>query len=449
MKHIKIQLFAFFFLLIFFGFYFYNPYAFLGFLDLHSKSDLKFFNYNLHVKGLAALDNIPNKSRNGNGADYKGILHAYLSTTSEEFNYKKNISSSYQTSSSAFENRINLYKRAFSNFTLHNQNMYNSLIEVNKSITGIKILPKNLENYYEYNASITSYKDKYLMIYRAAKKLCSETKLNSPAKCQNMFYDNKFFAIFLDKNLNVISAPKEISAKLPNCFDNLCIVNDARLIKFKNNYYIIYNNNIEDVIANMNIAKLEITDNDIKITQTSKISLPFKPLRAEKNWAPLVLKDHLFLIYSIEPETITLDLDPETGLCQTASYNKFNSGYSFGNLRGGTNFIETGKKDEYFAIVHSVVNFYNNKNILSKKYYITGITLTCAETGCKVAKLGYTPLLHDYVDPGNTSNLSAIFPEGLIEQDNKLVTSLGLNDKQIMLITLDKDKYIQNLAEVN
>jgi len=314
----------------------------------------------------------------------------------------------------------------------------------NESIISNKLLSiKNVS----FNPSIIDFKGKTYLVARENKVLCPVDK----ERCISYYYNlSRFYEMRDDLSL---SQGEIISDSLPLCNGYVCTAEDMRFFQIKGDLYVIYNQkvklqlNIWEQVCAVYIAKVDIVNK--KLTNITKLTLPFKPQFREKNWSPLVKDNKLFLVYSMDPKFILLAVDIETGLTTISGKElDYKSSWSFGELKGGTPFVEI-EKDRYLSFVHSSVPLYrfdSKMGVFTKslKYYMTGLIITCDELmQCKPTDIYPYPILDNFAE--YYDNLSVIFPAGLIVEKDKFIVSYGLNDQQSGIVEIDRKKYLEHM----
>jgi len=298
--------------------------------------------------------------------------------------------------------------------------VYNLSKRADGSIIKNFIFDINLPFYYAHNSSIIKNKDGYNLYTRYSTYNCNILSLinREKDKINNFKYYTQEFIIksYLDKNFN-IKDYKLLTIGLP--YEN---IHDLRVFNFKNKNYLLGTyqyNNLKDyytcpvlVDDNMNYIKLYITNID-DIKQTTN-----------KNWAPLINKNKLFLIHKHNP-LIIVEPNLETGKCNIIFKGKYQK--NIPNISGSTPYINIGK-NRYLGLVHYF--FY----ILGKRHYIHYFVI-----------INYTNDKNPFIEKLSKSicfegNCGIEFAMGLIEShDNKsFIVTYGKNDCSSKALILSK-----------
>lgn len=306
----------------------------------------------------------------------------------------------------------------------------------------------NLSGEYEfldgYNASTILYKDTELTISRYTKTLASNALLNLN---DHLAYQYNLYHEKLLPTLN-----KEIE-NTPH---------DPRIFIWKNKLYMLFNTelptvsklrrNLMDVrvTREMRLSTLEFDNNkSLKVARTVTLSMP-NQIPIEKNWAPLVYNNKLYLIYSLYPELIVLEPNLKTGKCKEIQRSPSNLTVNPNNLRGGTNYIPINER-QFISFAHHAVLFAPAviKNIQRRSYYMTPVILTVDDNEqFQLTHISDTPILSNVIPRNHDYYAQVIFPSGLYEKNGEYKVSVGVNDQENYLLSIDKEKLLRDVLHL-
>jgi len=288
-------------------------------------------------------------------------------------------------------------------------------IGIVKTIKEIKI--QNIKN--PINACIEDYKDnKYILSFRIVEK------------------SSTFIGIsFLDQNLNEIKNYKKIDTKSTAS-------EDARIFKFNNDYFLIYNDlmPIAHFCRTIHLAKLN--DQTLEIEYKTILDQHIKTV--EKNWSPFIYQNKLFFTYKLIPHK-TMELkDPSINNLKhyifpnNPCYSRFF--WKWGKPRGGT--PAKLLDGEYLAFFHSC--FGKKKK---KKLYVMGAYTFQACPPYKITKVSKFPLIF-----ANNKKTRIYFPTGFVIKNENgkdlIYLSYGENDQISKIAIIDKEKLFENMQSV-
>ncbi len=231
---------------------------------------------------------------------------------------------------------------------------------------------------------------------------------------------------------------------------------DPRLIKIGDSFYIAYNNILNDTDLDkrrMLISKLHYNEGKFYIFNPEPIlSFSGDPKNwIEKNWAPFDYKGDIHFSYSLNPHRV-FKLSPDSTSCETLSIHHANIDWKWGELRGGTPALLDGKS--YLGFFHS---FLDMKSVQSKgqkiSHYFMGayrfqpnypFALTHISREPIIGTTFYNPPEYPTWKP-----LRAIFPGGLIFDDQYIWVVYGRQDHECFVVKIDKERLMNSLVPVN
>lgn len=278
-------------------------------------------------------------------------------------------------------------------------NIYNSLGTFHFDTIQILKLP-TIFGQKNYNACIIENKLFYRSVLKIGEDVLKVCDLNFNEEKELFTYDeNKG-----EKKLDVFS------------YFNNVHVEDPRVIRHKNNWFICYTDGYKVYIAKL--------DNDFNTLYSHQLHKPeeIKFLGGdgrEKNWIPFSYKDSIGIWYSDNPRTFLIYNDKETKLefdyfIKTEQIVKV----SYGNVRGGCSpILYSNEEEEWIWFFHT---FHD------KKYKI-GAYIT---KDFKITKILSEPLC-----AGNP----IIFPCGAILKNNNFYISMGVDDKNVGILQVSKN----------
>jgi hypothetical protein len=180
---------------------------------------------------------------------------------------------------------------------------------------------------------------------------------------------------------------------------------------------------------------------DNKIDRSFLIHSPFDEFR-EKNWMPLVIKEDLYFVYSIEPLIIFKYLDNKLiNVNDSVSANTIHTKkYPFS---GSSPFICIN--NEYLAVVHKrhSLNPLYKLYLKIKKYIFSFVNISTDYNVKKIQFLHYFVLLDSSFDkitiskPFYFEEIGVEFAAGISILDNKIYLSYGVLDKLSKIIVLN------------
>lgn len=284
-------------------------------------------------------------------------------------------------------------------------------IGIVKDVKEIKI--KNVKN--PLNASIEEYLDNYILAFRINEKKSSYIGIS-----------------FLDKNFEEIGNFKKIDVETNSA-------EDPRIFKFKNDYFLLYNDTlpIKHFSRAMHLAKINL--NTFNIDYKTVLDQHIKTV--EKNWVPILSQNELLFGYKLKPHKIMqLDDLKKNSLKHLIFPNAYFSRlfWKWGTPRGGSpaKLID----NQYLAFFHSY--FGGKKN----RCYVMGAYTFEAHEPYKITKISKFPIIF------GSQKTKVYFPTGfVIKKENQkdiIYLSYGENDCSSKIVIIDKEKLFENMKDV-
>ncbi len=277
--------------------------------------------------------------------------------------------------------------------------------------------------------TIVKYQDHYLMYFR----------YNTP-ETNDKKEDSLFYLVELDKYFAPLSSPQLISNNICSD-DDVCRTEDARLFYFKSDLYVTFNKEIHSqrntsLKRDMYLSKVTKVNGKFILENPIRMLSPFNSF-TEKNWSPMVFKNKLYFIYSIDP-FILIEPNLETGqtkIVVKSSLSNHSKGI-FGELRATTPTIDIEKDKKYLTIFHSRIAINNG----SLYYFYFPAFIECKERieSCHISKKMQTPIFYKHTLDLNPQNVA-----------DQYFASIQLLDDEIILSSSDSVKGPINLYFIN
>lgn len=318
------------------------------------------------------------------------------------------------------------------------------LIDNKKLVQNYSFTGKNHQAELWFNASIARFNDNYILCYRTDKL---DKELNRYCVYINLHL------VRLDLNYNVISDNHTLDLlTVPTSFLDKAIVDlpknnhaeDPRIIIYNDELYIFYTDGFKQLIAILD----PIT---FKIKYNKYLDKPFDT-NYEKNWTPIIIKNQLNLIYSVSPffTLMTLDNKKPCHINNILSRrNRINDLWEWGQIRGGTPWIETHDKKYYISVFHSSKNL--TPIIEHSKIYVAGLLVMNKDL--EIVGISKKPLmapsLYTYNKSRLNQNIFVIFPCGFLYNKGKYIISMGYNDCEIRILEIKKNKILNDINFFN
>lgn len=229
---------------------------------------------------------------------------------------------------------------------------------------------------------------------------------------------------------------------------------DARIFQYKDDLYVIYNDNRKVINPRQKIerrdiymAKLTVQENQILVQKPLKLIHPKKYGHQlwEKNWSPFVYKNELYISYSFNPHEV-LKVDLSTGISSPVYSSKRDILYDKGPIRGGTpSLLLDGY---YFGFFHSnLLIASESSNGKEMWHYFMGAYLFEPEPPFRVKYISQKPLIHKEFYTKDNYGKRVIYPGGFIVAGDKILVAYGKNDREVFIAVIDKEKLFKGLLK--
>ncbi len=289
-----------------------------------------------------------------------------------------------------------------------------------------------------FNPSILEIDDNFLLVYRADfYEFDGKKRVDGP--------QNGAFLGFaeLNSNFELLNTPYILShVPYPS---PLSRIHDPRIIKFKDKVYCTFCRQ-EDLFSifspqepAMYIGEISKVGDHYTLKTMLKLVPPIFQ-SAEKNWSPFIYQDEFYYVYLLEPYKIILKVNLENGFTEVASQERLDIGFPFGSLRGGTPLVRINDNNEYLSFSHTSVS-HNDK----RSYFMLAVILQVSGNSFEIKKISPFPIGNELIGRPDSLPFHAIFPSGLVIRDNEVIVSCGKNDRDMLILTLDKEKLFSSM----
>ena len=297
-----------------------------------------------------------------------------------------------------------------------------------------------------WNSSIVEVDEGYLLTFRY---------LPEPVKRPCISYVG---AVLLDESFEQISQAELLDLRKDNIFIP-SQAEDARVFQFRGDLYIAYNDNPNVLNTrssdrrDMYIAKLAYsfdgTTAYFSVDKPLKLVYPsmYEKRLWEKNWAPIVWNNALFLGYSINPHEI-LSVNLRSGICLPVSKTSFSSQWKWGSLRGGTpSELVDG---EYLAFFHSGKLLQSEASESGKAlwHYVMGAYTFSPKPPFKITKISPLPINDKSFYTKSDREKRVIYPGGYVIKGDNIYVTYGKDDAEIWVAVINKNKLYKTLQPV-
>jgi predicted GH43/DUF377 family glycosyl hydrolase len=292
------------------------------------------------------------------------------------------------------------------------------------------------------NSSFTRWKGNLLMSFRTYDLVTRATK--------------PFGLIWLNENFEPIGEPQLF--ELP--FKNPVLASrqqDPRLITLGDRLFMVYNNQLEDVVDRemRRMFLVEVYYDGSTFTTSEPECLRHfegeSGTRYEKNWTPFEYNNELHLAYSIIPHKI---LRPRMGTnaCSTICSERKPFNWNWGEPRGGTQAVLDG--DHYISFFHSWTDIRTVQSDQKKisHYFIGAYTFEAKPPFCLIAVSPEPIVAKDFYRPPfykTWKPLRCVFPAGLIVDKDFIWITYGRQDHEIWIAKIDKEALLESLVPVS
>ncbi|OGN64812.1 MAG: hypothetical protein A3E80_04955 [Chlamydiae bacterium RIFCSPHIGHO2_12_FULL_49_9] len=321
--------------------------------------------------------------------------------------------------------------------------LFGNLLDLEDNIQSFVLETRRLEipEYPDaFNPSIIRWKGHILMSFRV---------IPDPQKT----YDSQIGLIWLTDDFCQISEPQILNLResLPNIPSR---AEDARLISVGDRLYMVYDDNQEEKLSRggFRVYLAELLHDGEKfypanIECLSRFEGESRAVR-EKSWTPFNYMDELYLAYTLSPHKIFKPLFKD-GECITVCSTETPIEWPWGELRGGTPALEID--GEYLAFFHSSTNMETihsqGKNIA---HYFIGAHTFSSDPPFQILRASPEPIIgrgfyHGYTYKPYWKPIRAVFPCGLIADDDHFWIAYGRQDHEIWIAKIDKKGLLDSL----
>lgn len=264
-------------------------------------------------------------------------------------------------------------------------------------------------------------------------------------------YCNCVGLFIINEDLEVVVSPYLLDLRSNSSVPSQA--EDARLFSYQGEIWILYNDNAKKRVTHyaqprdMFLAKLVKKEGKYQVDCVQELSSedhePYN--KQEKNWAPFVWQEALFVAYTLSPHEVLYVR--ETGTCEHYASTNTRIPWNWGEIRGSSSPQPQG--DEYIALFHS--RWWHEFSTPSKGqwYYFAGIYCFSASPPFAITKISAEPLLGEDFYPKSTSLKKVIFPGGLVLEREILYIAYGKNDQELWIAKLDWNLIHSSLRQID
>ncbi|MFI0434863.1 MAG: hypothetical protein ACH350_03920 [Parachlamydiaceae bacterium] len=262
--------------------------------------------------------------------------------------------------------------------------------------------------------------------------------------------------VFLNEDFEPISKPQLLNTRVGNPLIP-SQSEDARLISYQGNLYVLYNDNHTLVNPtfehrrDMYIARLFYQDQQFTLSEPLKLyhHEKYYSQKWQKNWVPFVWDDALLLSYSLRPHEV-LYPDLTSGRSIPFVISEFGNQkweWKWGQLRGGTPALLVD--DEYLAFFHSsiVTSSTASKGKAIHHYYMGAYTFS-HEPPFHITQITSSPIIADGFYTSSNLPKQVIFPGGFIIRNGYYAVAYGKNDQEVWVAIINRKKLKKVLVPV-
>jgi predicted GH43/DUF377 family glycosyl hydrolase len=292
-----------------------------------------------------------------------------------------------------------------------------------------------------YNPSIIRFQDSLLLSFR-----------NAPHP--QSYFDSLIGLIWLDEDLNPISAPQILNAQgNSQVFPR---TEDARLLWVGDKLYMVYSGNKDPLISKKEfrvyLAELNFNGH-IFFWDNIEGLFEFQgknKKKGEKNWVPFDYNGRLLLAYSLAPHLI---LHPLLGqnACEIFSLSDETVSWDWGELRGGTPAlsIDDGQYLAFFHSAQEMASIQSEEKMML--HYFMGAYMFSPEPPFAITQISPEPIVANgfYSGPVYKSSQKparVVFPGGYIFNEDYIWIAYGRQDQEVWILKLDKKKLLASLV---
>jgi len=178
--------------------------------------------------------------------------------------------------------------------------------------------------------------------------------------------------------------------------------------------------------------------------------LDYKPSShtIQRNWVPFVSEDNIYLIHTINPSLILLWDNNFNKVSKVVENKNRTVEWHYGEIRGGTPAIYLPDKNAFLSFFQSHKEQTSPNNWIKqwRTYYI-GAMLFSSEPPFEVIAYTNKPLyLPNFYQPGQQDGIRIIMPKGLVEQPDRYILSVGIDDYRSSIIEVNKRELLESMV---
>ena len=260
-------------------------------------------------------------------------------------------------------------------------------------------------------------------------------------------------AVLLNDSFEVISEPELLNLRVEgNPIPSQA--EDARIFSYKENIYIIYNDNSEKINPSsrerrdLHIAQISYENGHFRASHPLKLTHKYwyRLQKWEKNWAPFVWNDELLLAYTLNPHEI-ISPDFTLGICRSIESTLTSVDWPLGVLRGGTPALLVD--GEYLAFFHSGKEMLSEVSNKQKMWhYFMGAYTFSADPPFNITKISNNPIKEKTFYVQSSHPKRVIYPGGFIVIEEYIYVAFGKDDDELWIAEINKNKLKQSLKQI-
>lgn len=259
--------------------------------------------------------------------------------------------------------------------------------------------------------------------------------------------------IILDELFQPLSKPQLLTTRLKNSITpSQC--EDARIFKFKDRLFLIYNDNVEVIAPTLwqrrDMFISELFYRDDRFTLSSPLKLVYEEKYNsqlwQKNWVPFEKDGMLLLSYSMNPHEI-LYPNLNTGICYPCYETSPSLTWNFGTLRGSSPALLVD--GQYLAFFHSgIITSSLSSWGIDVWHYFMGAYTFSAEPPFEITRMSPLPIMDENFYTPSDYYKRVIFPGGFVVSDSFIYVAYGKDDREIWIATIDKAVLMNSMIPI-
>lgn len=302
-----------------------------------------------------------------------------------------------------------------------------------------------------FNPALVRWKDGYLMGCRV---ITNETKKG---------WYSYVAVLTLDHNFNP-SSPIQLLDTRSMAPQHPANSADPRFIWVGERLYVLYsdtlNHNADKNNSSVRMWVAELTEEHGRFILSPPERLTQFPdnrsNRIEKNWIPFSYADQLLLAYHVTPHRILRPFLDASGRCEQICSTQVTFNWKWGEYRGGTPALRLEEPNgDYLAFFHSPLAMSSlQSHGKPALHYFMGAYRFSGEPPFSILQMSPTPIISKGFYTGKQyipywRPVQAVFPSGLIIEDNYILLAYGRQDHEIWIAKIDKKQLLDSLMPVN